>query len=80
MDFSQDELKMVRFFVEREGDGILASIREIDFITEGIIDSLDMISLAVFIEKNFGKKLDLTDKNILKAVSRFDSLMSLIGQ
>lgn len=76
--YTDDEKKMAKFFVEREGEGIMEELRDIDFIDAGILDSLDMVTLAVFIEKTFGKKLDLTDNKTFASVRRFDSLMGLI--
>jgi acyl carrier protein len=43
----------------------------------GIIDSLDLVSLAVFIERNFNKKINLADPVTFKAMRRFDSLLAL---
>ena len=77
MQFSDNEMKLAQFFVEREGEGILEEIRNIDFIEAGILDSLDMVSLAVFIEVSFGKKLNLTEETTFNAARRFDSLMDL---
>ena len=57
MKFTDSEQKLAKFFVDREGEGILDEIREIDFIEAGIIDSLDLVSLAVFIEQNFNESI-----------------------
>lgn len=78
MKFTDAEQKLAQFFVEREGEGILEEIREIDFIEVGIIDSLDLVSLAVFIEQNFHKKIDLASPGTFNAARRFGSLMELI--
>lgn len=78
MNFTETELKLARFFTEREGDGILEEIRSIDFMESGIIDSLDLVSLAVFIERNFQVKIDLANPATFAAARRFDSLMTLI--
>lgn len=79
MNFTETELKLARFFTEREGDGILEELRSIDFMESGIIDSLDLVSLAVFIERNFQVKIDLADPTTFAAARRFDSLMALIN-
>ena len=79
MNFTDAEQKLAKFFVEREGEGILEEIRSLDFIEAGIIDSLDLVSLAVFIEKNFNKKIDLANPETLNAARRFDSLIDLIN-
>lgn len=80
MKFTEKEKLIAQFFVEREGPGILEEIRELDFIAAGIIDSLDLVSLAVYIEKEFGKKIDLTSPATLNSIRRFDSLLKLIGE
>lgn len=79
MNFSEKEMKLAKFFVDREGQGVLDVIRDIDFFEKGIMDSLDLVSLGVFIERTFGRKIDLSSPETLKAVRRFDSLMMLIG-
>lgn len=77
MDFSEDEMRLARFFIEREGEGVLADLRDVDFIEQGYLDSLDLVSLAVFIEKEFGRKLDLTEPDIFERTRNFKSLMTL---
>lgn len=74
------EQKVAEFFVEREGQGILKTIRDIDFISSGIIDSLDMVSLAIHIEKKFHIKLDLSQPHVQQAIRRFDSIVALVNQ
>lgn len=74
---TEQEMKLARFFVQREGDGVLDVIRDIDFMEQGLLDSLDMVTLAVFVQKEFGRKLDLTAPDIMRAMSRFDSLYRL---
>ncbi|MBO6981251.1 MAG: acyl carrier protein [Prochlorococcus marinus CUG1431] len=72
--------KIYNFFIEREGDDILDSIDNIDFIDEGILDSLDFFSLAVFIEKEFGIKLKMTDEDTFKKMRKIETLIDLILQ
>lgn len=79
MRFSDTEIILAKFFVEREGEGVLVEIRNIDLIEAGIIDSLDLVSLAVFIEQEFGKKIDQMNPATMLAVRRFDSLVAIIG-
>jgi len=78
MNLNENEIKLAQFFIEREGEGILQVIKDIDFFDEGYIDSLDFVSLAVFVENNFGKKLDLTNQDVFQAMKRFQSLIELI--
>jgi acyl carrier protein len=79
LNFTDQEKKLAQFFVEREGAGILEEIKNMDFMEAGIIDSLDLVSLAVFIERNFNKKINLADPATFKAMRRFDSLLALIA-
>lgn len=79
MDRRETEKVIERFFVEREGEGILDVIRDVDFIEEGYLDSLDLISLAAFVETNLGKSVDVTGDETLKALRRFDSLVALVS-
>ena len=80
MELNKNEAKLAQFFIEREGEGVLEIIKDIDFLEAGIIDSLDFVSLAVFVEKTFGKKLDLTDQDVFQAMKRFQSLLELIEE
>ena len=68
------------FFVEREGEEILESLETVDFIDEGLLDSLDFLSLAIFVEKRFGVKLDLTNENTFKSMRSFDGLTNIIKE
>ena len=77
MDYTKDEMRLAQFFIEREGEGILAELREVDLIEQGYLDSLDLVTLAVFIEREFGRKLDLTDPAIFEKTRSFNSLMAL---
>ena len=78
--FSDDELRLAKFFIEREGEGVLTELRDLEFYAAGILDSLDMVSLAVFVERQFGKKLDLMDPKTMGLMGRFETLMSLINK
>ena len=56
MEFSEVEKIIADFFVEREGNEILKEIRELNFIEEGILDSLDIVFLATYLEEKFSIK------------------------
>jgi len=77
MNYTEDEMKLANFFVVREGEGVLDVLREIDFFKEGIIDSLDVVDLAVHIEREFDKKIDLTNSSTFDTMKRFESLYAL---
>ena len=78
MELQEIEKTIERFFVEREGEGISEIIRDIDFIEEGILDSLDLVSLSVFIESNLRKKIDVTDDQTFQSMRRFESLVAMV--
>ena len=70
--------KIYKFFCEREGEEILETIENIDFIDEGILDSLDFFSLASYVEKEFKVKLNMTNEETFKSMRRINSLVNLI--
>lgn len=76
---SSDEQKLAQFFIEREGEGILEVIRDVDFFEQGLIDSLDMVTLAIYVERNFQKKLDLTEPKTFEAMKKFNTLLDIIS-
>ena len=78
MEFSQTEKIVSEFFIEREGEEILKVIRKIDFIDEGILDSLDVISLAAFLQKKFNKKIDVTNYETMQAFHHFNDIVKLL--
>ena len=73
------EIEIANFFVKREGEGILDSIYEMDFIDSGIIDSLDLLLLASYIEESFGVKLNLMDESTFTSIRKFNSLVQLVN-
>lgn len=79
LEFSEVEKIIADFFVEREGNEILKEIRELNFIKEGILDSLDIVFLATYLEEKFSIKIDITDDNILKTFSNFENIVKLVS-
>ena len=49
-------------------------------INEGLLDSLDMVVLAVFIEKEFNVKLDLTSPETYINIQTFDKIFLMLEQ
>jgi acyl carrier protein len=78
MEFSEAEKIIAEFFIEREGEGIVDELKTINLTKEGIIDSLDIILLATYLEEKFGKEIDITDDNTLKAFSNFENIVKLV--
>lgn len=71
---------LLDFFVQREGDQIVAELVDLDLIESGIIDSLDILDLAILIEKNIGIKIDLSDDQTFSAMRRFSSIINLLEE
>ena len=71
--------KLSLFFVDREGPEILENIDHIDLVDEGILDSLDFLSLAIYIEEQFNFKIDLTNESTFIAMRRFSTLIALLS-
>ena len=44
--FTNKENKLLKFFIEREGEGVKNIIKKVDLIDGGLLDSLDIVSLA----------------------------------
>jgi len=79
MSFTNVEQTIADFFTQKEGKGILGEIRKLDFFEQGILDSLDIVFLATYIEEKFGKKIDITDDNVLQALRHFNDIVKLIS-
>ena len=79
MTESEIEIVITKFFVEREGEGVLDVLREIDLIDEGILDSLDLVALASYIETNLGKTIDVTSDQTLETFRSFESLVASVS-
>ena len=78
MALSKTEKIVSQFFIERECEGILKDIKKIDFIDEGILDSLDIVSLAAYLQNKFNKKIDVTKYETIQAFHNFNDIIKLI--
>ena len=73
--FDNKENILLKFFIEREGEGIKKNIKKIDLIDSGLLDSLDIVSLASFIQKEFKVKIDLTDDSTFTKMRKFKTIL-----
>lgn len=78
MNYTDQELKLAKFFIEREGEGVLKILKDCNMVEEGFLDSLDMVVLAIYVEKEFGVKLDLTSQEVYQAIQNFTTLFNYI--
>ena len=66
------------FFIKKEGQSIKKNLKKINLIKSGILDSMDILNLALFISKKFNIKVDISNEKNLKAFEKFDHILKLI--
>ena len=66
------------FFIKKEGQSIKKSLKKINLIKSGILDSMDILNLALFISKKFNIKVDISNEKNLKAFEKFDHILKFI--
>lgn len=66
------------FFVKKEGQNVKKSLKKINLLKSGILDSMDILNLALFISKKFNIKVDISNEKNLKAFEKFDHILKLI--
>lgn len=66
------------WFIDREGKKIIKTLRKINLMESGLLDSLDILTLVSFIEKKFNCKIDISKPKILKNFEKFDTLLKII--
>ena len=59
------------FLVKKEGKKILKGIEKKNLLNEGIIDSLDVFTLASLIEKKAKRKLNISNDKIFKKFQKY---------
>lgn len=67
------------YFEEREGEGSFASLRSVDLLEEGIIDSLDMVELAEIISNHSKKTVNMGDSSQFNALRTIDGILDTFG-
>jgi acyl carrier protein len=70
--------ELENFFIKKEGKQILKNLRKKNLIKDGLIDSLDILSLSMLLQKRFKFKLNLSSPKTLKSFERFDKIVNLI--
>ncbi len=76
---NQNKKKILEnWFVNREGKKILKTLKEVNLVDSGLLDSLDILTLALFLEKKFNCKIDISKPKILKNFEKFENLLKMI--
>ncbi|WP_440669450.1 hypothetical protein [Candidatus Pelagibacter sp. HIMB1483] len=65
------------FLIKKEGKSVLKRIDKKNLISEGIIDSLDVFTLASKIEKKTKIKINIADSKIFKKFQKYKTLINL---
>lgn len=66
------------FFIKKEGKQILKNLKKDNLIKQGYLDSMDIVNLALLIQKTYKIKINLSKESILKSFEKFDSIIKLI--
>jgi len=70
--------ELENFFEKRDGKEALKNLRKKNLIKDGVIDSLDILTLSVILQKKFNYKVNLNNSKTLKSFEKFDKIASLI--
>jgi len=67
------------FLIKKEGKSILKDISKKNLIRDGIIDSLDLLTLASIIEKKTGKKILISSPKIYNKFNNYSKLIKILS-
>ena len=66
------------FLIKKEGKNILKNITKKKLVSDGILDSLDIFTLASIIENKTKKKIKITDNKVFKKFEKYKELIKLV--
>ncbi len=69
---------LLNYFIEREGTEVVKFIDDIDLIDEGLLDSLDILSLATKLEDEFDLSIDLSTKEKFNQMRRIQTIVNMV--
>lgn len=78
LDKNQKITFLENFFIKKEGKQILKNLKKDNLIKRGYLDSMDVVNLALLIQKTYKIKINLSKESILKSFEKFDSIIKLI--
>lgn len=70
--------ELENFFVKKEGKKILKNIKNKNLMKEGLIDSLDVLTICSLLQKKFNYKVDLSSSKVLKSFESFENIVKLV--
>tara|TARA_Y100000741_G_C18258581_1_gene559834 strand:- start:3589 stop:3825 length:237 start_codon:yes stop_codon:yes gene_type:complete len=65
------------FLTKKEGRSILKNIEKKNLVNDGILDSLDILTVASEIEKKTKKKIDISKPKNLKKFNKYKDLIKI---
>tara|TARA_B100000963_G_scaffold351739_1_gene363834 strand:- start:51112 stop:51348 length:237 start_codon:yes stop_codon:yes gene_type:complete len=65
------------FLTKKEGKSILKNIEKKNLVNDGILDSLDILTVASEIEKKTKKKIDISKPKIFKKFNKYKDLIKI---
>ena len=66
-----------KFLKNKTGSVSLENVKKKDLISEGLIDSLDILTLSSMIEKKTQKKINISDPKIFKKFHKYSDLIKI---
>lgn len=72
------KLFLDNYLKKKEGKSNISSLKKINLMHSGLLDSMDIIMLASEINKKFKIKIDLSNEKILKKFESYEGLIDLI--
>ena len=67
-----------KLFIKKEGKSIKKKLKKINLVKSGLLDSMDILNLAVFISNKFNIKIDISNEKNLKAFEKFENILNLV--
>ena len=65
------------FLSKKEGKSILKDIEEKNLVDEGLIDSLDILTIASEIEKKTNKKIDISKSKNFNKFNKYKNIINI---
>ena len=65
------------FLIKKEGKSILKKIETKNLVNEGILDSLDILTVASEIEKKTKKRIDISKPKNFKKFNKYKELIKI---
>ncbi len=76
----QPEKFLQKYFKEKIKNKSINSLRKIDLISNGVIDSLDIVTLSVMIKKEFKIDININSQKSIDIFRSYDKLLKKINE